>query len=98
MTESLASQLKRWRTGMHPRAVGMQVASIGRVYLQLGEALRVEMIDPGPGAEDVVHVQYYVATELGPWALWLSCARAELEACETSLRELAPPLTDEPPT
>jgi hypothetical protein len=56
------------------------------------------MTNTGPNSGDVVELQYYIATELGPWALWLSCARAELEACETSLRELAPPLTDEPPT
>jgi hypothetical protein len=83
---------------MHPRAIGMQIASIGRVYLQLGEALRIEMTDPGPDAGDVVHLQYYIATVLGPWALWLTCARADVDECETSLRELAPPFTDEAPS
>ena len=95
MTETLAPPLKRWRTGMHPHAMGMRIGSIGRVHLQLGEALRVEMTDPDPDAGDVVHLQYYIATALGPWALWLTCPRADVEACETSLRELAPPFTDD---
>ena len=95
MAESLASPLSRWRTGMHPHATEMRIRSLGRVHLQLGEALRLEMMTAGPGGEDVVHVQYYIATELGPWALWLSCARDDVPDCEASLRELTPPFEEE---
>lgn len=95
MTESVASPLSRWRYGMHPQATDMRVRSLGRVYLQLGEALRLEMMDAGPESGDVVHLQYYIATELGQWALWLSCPREEVAACEASLRELTPPFAEE---
>ena len=95
MAEALASPLRRWRYGMHPRATEMRVRSLGRVYLQLGEALRLEMMNVGPGEEDIVHLQYYIATELGPWALWLSCARQDVADCEGSLRELTPPFAEQ---
>ncbi len=94
MTESLASPINRWRYGMHPRATELRIHSLGRVHLQLGEALRLEMTG-GPDGEDVVHLQYYIATELGPWALWLSCAREDVADCEASLRELTPPFAEE---
>ena len=93
MTEPLAAPLRRWRTGMHPNASAMRVHSLGRVHLQLGEALRLEMTNDADG-EDVVHVQYYIATELGPWALWLSCPRAELADAEAALQEVAPPFAE----
>jgi hypothetical protein len=95
MAESLAPPLSRWRYGMHPHATEMRIRSLGRVYLQLGEALRLEMMNAGPDGEDSVHLQYYIATELGPWALWLSCPRAEVADCEASLRELTPPFAEE---
>jgi hypothetical protein len=79
----------------------MQIRSLGRVDLPLGEALRLEMVTAGQGGEDVVHLQYYVATELGPWALWLSCAREDLADREAALLEIAPPFAgdqrDQPP-
>jgi len=95
MTESLAPRLSRWRYGMHPQANELRVRSLGRVYLQLGEALRLEMTSLAPDDEDTVHLQYYIATDLGPWALWLSCPRADVDDCETSLRDLKPPFGDE---
>jgi hypothetical protein len=90
MTEP-GSPLGRWRTGFHPRAEGLRVRSLGRVHLQLGEALRLEMADDRPGEEETVHVQYYIATELGPWAVWLTSPRAEVAASESSLQVLTPP-------
>jgi hypothetical protein len=93
MTESLAAPLSRWRTGMHPQATEMRIRSLGRVFLQLGEALRLEMLNADADGEDLVHLQYYIATELGPWALWLSCAREDVADCEASLRDLIPPFT-----
>jgi len=98
MAESLASPLSRWRYGMHPHATEMRISSLGRVYLQLGEALRLEMMNPSPGEEDIVHLQYYVATELGPWALWLSCPREDVADNEASLRDLTPPFAEEQKT
>jgi hypothetical protein len=95
MTESCASPVSRWRYGMHPHATEMRIRSLGRVYLQLGEALRLEMTNAAPDREDVVHLQYYIATELGPWALWLSCAREDVTDAEASLRDLAPPFAEE---
>jgi hypothetical protein len=80
---------------MHPQATEMRIRSLGRVYLQLGEALRLEMMNAGPDGDGTVHLQYYIATELGPWALWLSCARADVADCEASLRELTPPFAEE---
>ena len=94
MADSMAPPLSRWRYGMHPHATEMRIRSLGRVYLQLGEALRLEMADADPGEEDIVHMQYYIATEMGPWALWLSCSREDLADCETTLRELTPPLAE----
>ena len=75
MAEPVASPIGRWRYGMHPQATEMRVRSLGRVYLLLGEALRLEMMSDEPGDDDTVHLQYYIATDLGPWALWLSCPR-----------------------
>jgi hypothetical protein len=95
MTESLASPVSRWRYGIHPNATEMRILSLGRVYLQLGEALRLEMMNGGQDGEDTVHLQYYIATELGPWALWLSSAREDVAAAEASLRELTPPFAEE---
>ena len=94
MAESLAPPLSRWRYGMHPHATEMRIRSLGRVYLQLGEAFRLEMASADEGGEDIVHLQYYIATELGPWALWLSRAREDVAECETSLRELTAPFAE----
>jgi hypothetical protein len=86
MTE-IGSPPGRWRYGLHPQAAGLRIRSLERVDLQLGEALRLEMT----GDDDDVHVQYYIATELGGWALWLTCAPAEVAADEASLQALAAP-------
>jgi hypothetical protein len=95
MTDAFASPLSRWRPGMHPQATEMRIRSLGRVYPQLGEALRLEMQNAGPDDESNVHLQYYIATELGPWALWLSCAREDVADCEASLRDLTPPFAEQ---
>jgi hypothetical protein len=97
MTESQGSPISRWRYGIHPHAAELRIHSIGRVDLPLGEALRLEMTNAEPEGEDIVHLQYYIATELGPWALWLSCPRSEIEAGEASLRELTPPFEEPSP-
>jgi hypothetical protein len=95
MTEKVESAaIDRWRTGFHPRAGDMRVRSLGRVHLQLGEALRLEMSEVDSSGDDVVDLQYYIATELGPWALWLSCVPAELADSEAALRDLQPPFAE----
>ncbi len=81
---------------MHPGAVGMQVRSLGRVELPLGEALRLELVDADPREEDVAHIQYYIWTEAGAWALWLSCPRGDLAGREAALREISPPFMEKP--
>ncbi len=97
MTEPASVPLRGWRYGMHPRAAGMQVLALGRVQLPLGEALRLELASEGTeAAEDLAHVQYYIATEVGPWALWLSCPRADLPGREAALQDLVHPLIDAP--
>ena len=98
MTELIETPLSRWHYGMHPHATEMRIVGLGRVFLQLGEALRLEMAKVDPDGDDDVHLQYYVATELGPWAIWLSCARDDVEASEASLREVTPPFTAEQTT
>jgi len=79
---------------MHPRAEGMKIVSLGRVELPLGEALRLEMV-ADPGGDDLVHLQYYISTDAGPWALWLSCSRDDLNRREAALRETTPPFVEE---
>ena len=74
----------------------MQIRSLGRVELPLGEALRLEMGDADPRTEDVAHIQYYIWTEAGAWALWLSCARGDLAGREAALREISPPFMENP--
>lgn len=96
MTGSSSPLLHGWRYGMHPRAAGMQVRALGRVELPLGEALRLELVSDVQGASEMGHVQYYISTDAGPWALWLSCPRTELADREAALQKLAHPLTDEP--
>ena len=95
MTESIPSPGSRWRYGIHPNVTEMRIRALGRVYLQLGEALRLEMTSADSASEDVVELQYYIATELGPWALWLSCSRDEVADAEASIRELTPPFAEE---
>ena len=83
----------RWRYGIHPAAAGATIHSLGRVDLPLGEALRLEMVSPGPEDEDAVHVQYYITTEFGGWAVWITCARRDLADCEATIPTMTPPGT-----
>ena len=95
MTEKVESApIDRWRTGFHPRAGEMRIRSLGRVHLQLGEALRLEMAEVDQPRNDAVHLQYYIATELGPWAIWLSGSSSEIAASEAALRDLEPPFAE----
>jgi hypothetical protein len=90
VTESSATLPDGWRLGVYPGATGMQIRSLGRVDLPIGEALRLEMASTDPGDEEVVHVQYYIDTEAGGWALWLSCTLGDLSRREASLEAITP--------
>ncbi len=95
MTESSTTPPRRWRDGMHPNVAGMTIRSLERVELSLGDAIRVEMASTDPGGEEVAHVQYYVCTEAGGWALWVSCPRGELRDLEASLHAIPPLAQDQ---
>jgi hypothetical protein len=79
----------------------MRVRSLERVDLPLGEAVRLEMADESE-AGDLVHLQYVIQTDAGPWALWIASPRADLAGAEAVLRELVPLSArepfDQPPT
>lgn len=90
VTELSATLPRKWRYGIHPKAVGLQIVALGRVELPIGEALRLEMVKTDPGSEQTVHLQYYISTEAGAWALWLSCPRTDVAALETALQALTP--------
>ena len=78
----------QWQYGAHPAAPGLEVRSLGRVELPLGDALRLEMAKASAGGPDLVYLQYFIATDEGGWALWLSCRPGELAGNEAVLREL----------
>jgi hypothetical protein len=95
MVDSSGTSLEGWRYGIHPRAAGLRVRSLGRIELPLGEAVRLEMVDPAAPAADV-HVQYLIDTDAGAWALWLSCPADELAGHEAALRAIVPIAPGEP--
>ena len=91
MTESSAVLPGRWRYGIHPRAVGATIRSLGRVDLPIGEALRLELENAHSAGESTVDLQYYIATNAGGWAMWLSCPRDDLPGLEAALERIVPP-------
>jgi hypothetical protein len=74
----------------------MRVRSLTRLELPLGEAIRLELESEVPADADERHLQYYVVTEAGPWALWLSCTSEELADREEVIQRLQYKLVDEP--
>jgi hypothetical protein len=95
LSESPDALPRQWRYGVFPDAAGMTVVSLGRIELPIGEALRLELVSSDPGAEDLVCVQLYIATDAGDWALWLSCPRRELADLEATIHDLIPPMSQE---
>jgi hypothetical protein len=89
MTEWSPAMPRGWRDGMHPGAAGMPVRSLERVELLIGDAIRVEMASADAG-DDVAHLQFFICTEAGGWALWASCPRAELADREAALHAISP--------
>ncbi len=47
------------------------------------------MASAEPGDQDVAHVQYFIETEAGAWAIWISCPLEELPRHEAMLHEFA---------
>lgn len=74
-----------WRSGLDPAAAGMIVRCIGRGRHHLGEAIRIELADPGTGVPTLVHVQWVIGTCSGPWALWTACRPEEVATREADL-------------
>ena len=93
MDDASGTAIADWRYGIHPRATGMQIRSLGRVDLPLGEALRLEMSDPDE-ADAVAHLQYYIVTEFGAWALWISCPPTDVAAHDAALLTVKRPSTE----
>ena len=96
MSTNASPELQGWRYGLHPRAAGARVVSLSRVELPLGEAMRLELeTDAGEEDPQMRHLQYYVMTQVGPWALWLSSPNDELPDREDVLQRLEYRLSDE---
>ena len=95
MTQLTRPALPGWQSGIHPHAVGMEIRALERIELPLGEALRLELASAVADESDTVNVQYFISTDAGQWALWLSRPRAELAESEEALRSLSYTLIDE---
>jgi hypothetical protein len=75
-----------WHYGLDPWAPGMTIRSVTRERHTLGEALRIEL---GPALGDGrIHLQWYIATRMGPWAMWTACGADEAASREAVLREV----------
>ncbi len=91
MATNLMGGLGGWQFGIHPEAAGAVIRSMDRIELEVGDALRVEM--GTPGSADVIHVQVYIATSSGGWAMWISCPPDDLAGHEARLAAIKPPET-----
>ncbi|MFN8631771.1 MAG: hypothetical protein U0838_16075 [Chloroflexota bacterium] len=80
--------LPGWRNGLDPAAAGMIVRSIGRGRHHLGDAFRLELADPGPGTPPIVHVQWVIATRMGPWAMWTACRPEDMGSRDAELQAI----------
>ena len=84
MDDLLRNPIPGWHYGLDPEASGLAVRSMERVHHHLGDALRLELADPsGFGVE--VHLQWFIATRVGAWALWIACPPDEAAAHEAEL-------------
>jgi hypothetical protein len=89
-------ELGGWRLGLDPAGSGSVIRMMTRVELPIGDAIRIEMADPS--SDGVVHVQYFIATDAGGWALWIACQASMLAAFETALTTITLPPADGDPT
>jgi hypothetical protein len=82
--DQLRNPIPGWHYGLDPEAAGLAVRSMERVHHRLGDALRLELEDPrGIGPE--LHLQWFIATRVGAWALWIACPPDQAAAHEAEL-------------
>ena len=86
MTHDEPQPIPGWQYGLDPQAEGLTIRSFTRERHRLGEALRIELA-PLTG-DSRVHVQWYIATRLGPWAMWTACRPQDLAAREAALHDV----------
>lgn len=84
MADQLPDPIPGWHYGLDPEAAGLTVRSMERVHHRLGDALRLELADK-LGDDVEVHLQWFIATPVGPWALWIACPPDEAAAHEAVL-------------
>ena len=77
-----------WRNGLDPAAPGLAIRSMTRVRHRLGDALRLELGESGQTDPTLVHLQWFIATRSGPWAMWTTCAPDEVASREEGLAAL----------
>ena len=92
MAADTGGRVGGWQFGLHPAAVGAIVRSIERRDLEIGDALRLEL--ETPGSAGVVHVQCFIATRSGGWAMWISSAPDDLAAHDAALAAIRQPEDD----
>jgi hypothetical protein len=51
------------------------------------------MVGTGSASEATTHLQYYLSTEYGGWALWVTCAESQVADLDASIAAMSPPLT-----
>lgn len=88
MDDLSRDQIPGWTYGIDPQAAGLVLRSVTRVDLPLGEGLRIEAAPPDAADDAPVHLQWYVATRMGPWAMWTVCAPAEVAGREAELQAI----------
>ena len=86
MTHDEPQPIPGWQYGLDPQAEGLAIRSFTRERHRLGEALRIEQA-PLEG-DSRVHVQWYITTRMGPWAMWTACRPEDLAAHEAVLHEV----------
>lgn len=74
-----------WHYGLDPAIPGMTVRVLSRERHPLGEALRLEL---GRDDDETVHIQWYIATEISPWAMWATCRGSEVPDREAAIRAI----------
>ncbi len=97
---------RRRSGGMRVARLAIRRPSTRRAACRSARSARVELLtrrgtphrddlDPTLEATTTAHLQYYIVTDAGPWALWLSCDRGRARrAREAALHDLQPPFDD----
>jgi hypothetical protein len=88
MNDLMHNPVPGWHYGLDPLVEGLAVRRMERLHHRLGDALRLELLDPAEADPDLVHLQWFIATRAGPWALWTACRPDEVAAREAVLAEV----------